>query len=125
MHVITCIFLRFMPNNIQKSKSKWAKRCEELYGHECLSTSNQSEDEVEGFASIAKLMWLLVGALITSETIVVDNHQALMTLLSKLALLFRYRYDIHSKTYGLTGEDGVSGQDLIDSIEEALNHPMA
>jgi hypothetical protein len=70
-------------------------------------------------------MWLLVGALVTGETIVVDNHQALTTLPSKLALLFRHPCDIHSKTYGLTGGDGVSGQDLIDSIEEALNHPMA
>jgi hypothetical protein len=80
-----------MPNNIQKWKNKWAKRYEELYGYECLSASNQSEDEVEGSASIAKLMWLLVGALITGETIVVNDHQALTTLLPKLDLLFRYR----------------------------------
>jgi hypothetical protein len=118
IHVTMWLALRFMSNSVQLDKTQWVACYQELF-----NIGNPMDVDVisgRGKGSRAKKDWMLTGQIDHVDDFVIDDHPALTSMLSELALLFNRRYGIHSKGYGPGDEARVQGSELTNIIQSAI-----
>jgi hypothetical protein len=118
IHVTMWLALRFMSNSVQLDKAQWVAYYQELF-----NVGNPMDVDVisgRGKGSRAKKDWMLTGQIDHVDDFVINDHPALTSMLSDLALLFNRRYGIHSKGYGPGDEARVQGSELTNIIQSAI-----